>query len=229
MKRPEVSPGEVLYPEADGKPMAESDIHRDLMFDLIAATRYHFREVRDVYVSGNLFIYYVEGDPRKCVAPDFFFVRGVSSGPRRTFKLWEEAAGPKVVIELTSTSTHAEDLGEKRDVYEELGVIEYFLFDPEGIRFHPQLRGYRLHDGALVPMEVRREPQGVLILSSAVMGLDLHAQGTHLRFATPESGEELPVPDDFVGRCEMAECRADLAERRAQDLARELKRLRGEP
>ena len=100
MSWPSLKPGEIEYPESDGQPVAETDRHRDLMFDLIAATRHHFRDVPDVYVSGNLFVYFVEGDPRECVAPDFFLVRGVPKGQRRTYKVWEEGKAPEVVIEV---------------------------------------------------------------------------------------------------------------------------------
>ncbi|NJN65333.1 MAG: Uma2 family endonuclease, partial [Chloroflexaceae bacterium] len=60
---------EVEYPESDGKPMAETDVHRDEMFAVIQALEYFFRNQPDVYVSGNLLLYYQEGDPTRSVAP----------------------------------------------------------------------------------------------------------------------------------------------------------------
>ena len=77
MSAPHLKPGGIDYPETDGQPMAEADRHRDLVVDLIAAARHHFRDAPDVYVSGNLLVYFVEGNPRESVAPDFFVVRGV--------------------------------------------------------------------------------------------------------------------------------------------------------
>src|SRR4029453_1287894 len=131
MAHAELRPTPVHYPESDGKPMAETDIHLDLMFDLIASAAYHFRDARDVYVSGNLLLYYEEGNPGASVAPDVFVVRGVKKGRRRIYKLWEEKKAPLAVIELTSRSTQIEDFGTKKAVYEQIGVKEYFLFDPE--------------------------------------------------------------------------------------------------
>ena len=61
MSRSELKPEEVYYPESDGKPMAETDLHRDLMSDLIQSAKYRFRSTPDVYVSGNLLVYFVEG------------------------------------------------------------------------------------------------------------------------------------------------------------------------
>src|SRR5436305_952438 len=60
---------DVDYPTSDGKPMAESDLHRDVMVDTIQMLKDYFADQPDVYVSGNLFMYYVEGDRRTRSAP----------------------------------------------------------------------------------------------------------------------------------------------------------------
>lgn len=46
---------EELYPSSDGQPMAESDVHRDQMIDLINQLIEYYRDRPDVYVTGNLF------------------------------------------------------------------------------------------------------------------------------------------------------------------------------
>lgn len=94
-----------LYPESDGKPMAETDIHRRLLTTLVFTLETHFQNEPDVYASGNLLVYYVEGNPAKCFAPDVFVVRGVPKGERRIYKLWEEGVAPQIIIELTSRKT----------------------------------------------------------------------------------------------------------------------------
>ncbi len=76
----------IFYPESDGKPMAETDKHRDLMTDFIQMLKQHFENVNDVYVSGNLFLYYEEGNPRKVIAPDVFVVFGVEKNSGALFK-----------------------------------------------------------------------------------------------------------------------------------------------
>ena len=81
----------IEYPETDGEPVAETDVHIQLMFDLRAALQTFFRDAPEVYIASNLFIYYLEGNPGKRVAPDVFVVRGVSKEPRRIYKLWEES------------------------------------------------------------------------------------------------------------------------------------------
>lgn len=59
-----------LYPESDGKPMAETDLHIDEIFRMRQILRAYFAEVLDVYVSGNLMMYYEEGTPSKAVSPE---------------------------------------------------------------------------------------------------------------------------------------------------------------
>ena len=87
---------EIEYPESDGKPMAETDIHRDVMFDVIYRLKSRYARRQDVYVTGNLLVYYAEGDPKTSLAPDCFVVFGVPSGDRRTFKIWVEGKFPEV-------------------------------------------------------------------------------------------------------------------------------------
>src|ERR1700722_4503074 len=135
------------YPTADGKPMAETDWHRDLMLILIEILRAWYKG-QQVYVSGNLLIHYVPGNRRRHVSPDVFVVRGVDNHPRPNYLVWEEGRGPEVVIELTSSSTREEDLTTKMSLYRDiLGVKEYFLFDPRAEWLDPALQGYRLHGG----------------------------------------------------------------------------------
>ena len=66
----------VEYPSSDGKPMAETPVHRDVMIDAIQILKRRFANRSDVYVSGDMLMYYEEGNPRKSVAPDVFVVLG---------------------------------------------------------------------------------------------------------------------------------------------------------
>ena len=141
------APIQVVYPETDGKPMGETDVHIDALIYLREALKDHFREAPQVYVAGNMLLYYEEGNPAACVAPDVFVVQGVAKHERRIYKLWEEGQPPAVVFEITSRSTRLEDLGTKRALYAMLGVQEYFLYDPLGEYLRPPLQGYRLQEG----------------------------------------------------------------------------------
>ena len=138
---------QIHYPESDGKPMGETDVHIDALIYLREALRDHFRDDPQMYVAGNMLLYYEEGNPAACVAPDVFVVQGVAKGERRTYRLWDEGQPPAVVFEITSRGSRLEDLGTKRAVYAMLGVREYFLYDPLGEYLRPSLQGYRLQEG----------------------------------------------------------------------------------
>jgi Uma2 family endonuclease len=185
------APPEIEYPSSDGEPMAETPIHRDVMLDQIVMHRAHFADEPDVYVSGNMMMYYVEGNADKSISPDVFVTRGIPKRPERdVYKLWVEEKGPDAVIELTSKSTARVDQRRKFDLYwDVLKVQEYFMFDPrEKTLAGVSLCGYRLIDGEyeLIPKTAGR-------LASEVLGLHLEASGEELRLYDPRRGVYLPT------------------------------------
>lgn len=104
----------VYYPCSDGQPVAETEIHLMLILNTVACLRHFFRKRPDIYVGGNLYLYYQKGSPGKRRAPDVMVVKGVAGKvKRRSFKIWEEKAVPRTVIEYTSKETADEDLGPK--------------------------------------------------------------------------------------------------------------------
>ena len=181
----------VVYPESDGKPMAESEVHIDELIRLIQTLRDAFADRADVYVVGDLLLYYEEGNPRASVAPDVMVVKGVPKLPRRRiYKLWEEGAPPAVVIEVTSRSTRREDVTKKWQLYTRLGVREYFLYDPLGEYLRPALQGFRLVAGEYVPMET--DAEGALL--SDELGMRLLLQDGRLRLFDRQTGAPLLDP-----------------------------------
>lgn len=118
-------PGAVDYPTSDGRPMAETDTHRQQMVDLIDALSHHFRDRDDVYVSGNLLFYYVEGNKRRHISPDVMVVIGIPKGKRDYYLLWKEGRSPQVVMEITSSSTRHEDMHKKKKLYESQLTDQY--------------------------------------------------------------------------------------------------------
>jgi Uma2 family endonuclease len=226
---------EIHYPESDGRPMGETEIHAQVLEDLRFALVRRYAGVPDVYVWGNLFLYYREEDTKACVAPDIFLIRGVAKrkeNPRRTYKLWEEGGHvPSLVIELTSESTRNEDM-EKRKLYERLGVEEHFLFDPFGEYVRPRLQGFRLEGGRYQPIPQRVDGS----LESRTTGLILKPEGPRLRLRDKETGEDLLWAEEADEARLAAEERARreaegrlAAEERIRSLEEELKRLRARP
>ncbi len=189
------APPEIEYPETDGEPMAETPIHRDVMLDQIVTLKAHFADEPNVYVSGNMMMYYVEGNADRCVSPDVFVTLGIPKRPERNvYKLWVEGKGPDAVIEVTSSSTARVDQRRKFDLYRDvLKVQEYFLFDPrEKTLAGVSLCGYRLIDGEyeLIPKTAGR-------LASEVLGLHLEAAGEQLRLYDPRRGVYLLTPEEI--------------------------------
>lgn len=192
------------YPESDGKPMAETDKHRDLMNALIESLKAYFANDPEVYVSGNLLLYYVKGNPAKSVAPDVFVVRGVPKGDRRIYKLWEEGTPPGIVIEISSRKTWREDWDTKLRLYEKLGVQEYFIFDPEYDYLPDPLIGWKLEEGEYAPVEVVEGK-----VRSEALGLELVDTGETLRLLDPQTGQYLQTPTEAMA--EVARLREELA------------------
>jgi hypothetical protein len=113
------------------------------------------------------------------------------------------------VIELTSRSTRDEDLGNKRWVYAELGVREYFIFDPLGEVLQPPLRGYTLSGDEYI----RIASDGTSIMSQS-LGLELRVVDGWLRLFDPETGRLLSTPAELVD--EVERLRAELGQLRSR-------------
>jgi Uma2 family endonuclease len=209
------------YPTSDGKPSAETDHHRLLMTALIETLDDHFAADPDVYVTGNLLLFYEKGNKRRHVAPDVFVVKGVQKGLRPNYLLWQEKP-PDVVIELTSKTTRAEDTTKKWGLYEgTLKVKEYFLFDPYEDYPDPSFQGFARVRGKFRPV-------GFVAgrLPSDRLGLHLERDGIHLRLWNPATGDRLPTRPERIA-AEAA--RANQAEAEVERLRRELEQLRRRP
>lgn len=203
---------EIFYPESDGEPMAETEVHLDETMYLIEALRERFRADSDVYVAGDMLLYFVEGDPRSCVSPDVFVVKGVPKKRRRVYKFWEEGGrGPCFVIEVTSDSTENEDRVKKKALYERLGVEEYVLYDPLGEYLDPRIQGYRLVRGRYQPIRLERD--GSLVSRST--GVTLRMEGDEIRTVETDSGRPFLRYEELED--ENARLRAELERLRKTD------------
>jgi Uma2 family endonuclease len=199
--------------------MAETDIHRDLMVALIQTLQRHFAADPNIYVSGNLLVFYERGNRRRHVSPDVFVVRGVPNHRRDNYLIWEEGKGPEVVVELTSSSTRHADTRRKFALYRDmLKVKEYFLFDPYDDYLVPRFQDYRLRAGGYVPI---RPSMGQW--PSQVLGLTLAPVLDDLRLFDPRTGQHVPTPAEVIERSETERLRTAAALDRAEA---EIERLR---
>jgi hypothetical protein len=178
------------YHTSDGRPMGETDLHRQEMVEGIETLKMHYAG-QQVYVSGN---------------------RHVSPGPRESYLLWQEGKPPDVVVEYTSKSTREEDLDEKFEIYrDQIKVSEYFLFDPRGEYLDPPLQGYRLEGGQYVQIEPLEDR-----LPSQQLGLHLERRGSALRFYDPAAGQILPRLAEAHRQAEAERKKAELERKKAE-------------
>ncbi|MBE9101195.1 Uma2 family endonuclease [filamentous cyanobacterium LEGE 07170] len=200
----------IEYPESDGLPMAESDQTRDYLVYATKVLSVFFETRTDVYVSGNLFIYYEEGNPEMVVAPDVFVVFGVENRQRRIYKVWEEGdRTPNFVLEITSKTTRSKDQGAKKGIYAFLGVEEYYQYDPTGDYLTPHLQGLRLVDGSYVPVPTTTLADGTIAMSSDILGLELHLKEKAMRFYDPATQRYLLTHEEEAAARQTAEARAE--------------------
>jgi len=231
---------ETYYPDSDGEPVAESPAHLEEMVYVWEVLDERFEDDPNVFVGANMFLYYRKGDPRGVVAPDGFVVKGVPKLPggvqRRKYMLWLEGGQvPYFVLETTSESTAEKDR-DKRRTYAQLGVAEYFQFDPFGEYLSPPLQGFRWVKGQYEP--IRPNPGGSLL--SQTLGVIFRAEGNKLRLTDAVTGvlllrrkevqkarrqaEEKAAAEELARR--QAEDKAAAAEEKSRALEEELARLR---
>jgi Uma2 family endonuclease len=220
---PSLRPRPVHYPVSDGKPMAETDKHADQMTYHKEALRAYFAEREEVYVSGNNFIYYEEGNPRARVSPDCYVVFGIPQRQRDSYMVWLEGNHlPAVVFEFTSRKTKREDMEDKMALYEGLRIPEYFLFDPNGDYLRPRFQGFRLNSDneyTVIGMNGRR-------MQSVELGLEMEVEGNFLRLIDPATNTPIPTRDELRRQAEQESAARRDAEAEIERLRAELEALR---
>jgi Uma2 family endonuclease len=122
----------LIYPERDGKPLADNTKQCRWIFVLFGNIQALFHRCLDVFVAADLLWYPVEGETEISIAPDVLVVFGRPKGDRGCYKQWEEDNIPlTVVFEVLSPSNSVKEMIDKLTFYEEHGVEEYYLYDPD--------------------------------------------------------------------------------------------------
>ena len=218
----------IEYLEEDFEPMPEGDKQRRNLSYTTEALRVWFEPQEDVYVSGNLFIFYEEGNPDKRIAPDTFVVFDSNRSDRTSYKLWlENNKVPDFVLEITSKGTVSKDRDDNPLLYRTLGIKEYFQYDPTGEYLKPtSLQGMRLEQGKYMEIASKILPDGVLSLHSETLGLDLHLYpDRRFRFYDPRSSQVLRSHGEAEQERSREQQARLQAEAKAQRLAEHLKSL----
>jgi Uma2 family endonuclease len=121
------------YPESDGQPMAENTEQYEWLVKIKENLEILFADREDVFVAGDLLWYPVPD--RKIsgpIAPDVMVAFGRPKGRRGSYLQWEEEGiAPQVVFEVLSPSNSRMEMANKLRFYDQYGVEEYYIYDPE--------------------------------------------------------------------------------------------------
>ncbi len=217
---------DIDYPDEDDQGMPEGDWQREYISYSTKALRHFFRQRPDVYVSGNLFIYYEKGNPAAAITPDTFVIFGVNNHDRPSYKVWQEGGKlPSFALEVVSKSTKGKDLNINPALYAQLGVDEYFQYDPNGNYIQPRLQGLRLVNGDYQPIPANNPADGVLSLTSEVLGLELRLLAIGLRFYNPAMDRLLLDYEEEADARQLLETQVQQERQQRQQLITQLQSL----
>ena len=186
-------------PYTDDQPLPDGRVQQGPLEYSRGALRLYLTAKRDdVAVDGDMFVYYIGrdecGEPaRAVIAPDVFVVFGVPDDPKRSrYVLYDEPdANIRFVLEIASPSTRSRDHGRKKDIYAQLGVDEYFLFDPPTRRRPARVLGLTLDDGVYHAMPQSVLPNGHRGVKSEVLDLAAYCRDGELRWFDQAAGRDL--------------------------------------
>jgi Uma2 family endonuclease len=213
----------IVYPSSDGEPVAETYDHLYALLTTLEVLKQYLTG-RQATVLADQFLYYAQGFPRLRIAPDVMVIFDVEPGGRDNYKTWEEGQVPVVIFEMTSKGTQDQDKTFKKTLYEQLGVLEYWLFDPKGEWIEEKLQGYRLRGETYESItDSRSEP----------LQLRLVVEGKLIGFYREDTGEKLLIPDELAQALyqesqarQQAEERADQAQQQLAEMEATLARYR---
>ena len=202
------SESDLIYPESDGKPMADNTKQFRWIVTIQQNLEWLFAKNSNVFVAGDLFWYPVKGSPSIVQAPDVLVVFGRPKGDRGSYKQWEEDnIAPQVVFEILSPSNTKAEMNRKLLFYHTYGAEEYYVYDPD----RNELSGWQ-------------RTQGFLDVIDPIVNWVSPRLG--IRFALSNDALQLYHPDGklFLSYAEIAQ-RAENAEQRAERLAEQLRAL----
>jgi Uma2 family endonuclease len=198
------------YPDSDGRPMADNTLQFEWIVKIKENLEILFADRSDVFVAGDL-LWYPEADRQVAgpVAPDVLVAFGRPKGYRGSYKQWEEGGQPpQVVFEVLSPSNSTQEMRNKRDLYEQYGVDEYYVFDPD----HDRLEVWLRQGGRLVAMS------HIKGFTSPRLGIRFELRGDGLTIFNPD-GSPFRTPVELARHAEQQTVRAEQAVARAEQEA----------
>ena len=216
----------IVYPESDGKPMADNTRQFDTIVMIQGGLAALFADRPDVFVAGDLLWYPVEGKPQIRAAPDAMVVFGRPPGYRGSYIQHEEDhIAPQVAFEALSPSNTSAEMRKKLGFYDRHGVEEYYEYHPD----RGTLQGWLRREDRLEPIA---QMEGWV---SPLLGIRFGLEGTDLALYHPD-GQRF---ETFVEQARRAEAerqraeaerqRAEAERHRAERLAERLRQLGVDP
>jgi Uma2 family endonuclease len=225
---------EIVYPESDGKPMADNTKQFDTIVMIHTGIAAQFHDNPDVFVAGDLLWYPVERDNKTSIAPDILVAFGRPKGYRGSYLQWREGGiAPQVVFEIISPNNTWREMIHKQGFYERFGVEEYYLYDPD----RGDLVGWLRQGDHLIPIEDMQgwaSPRlGVTFRLTSEGELDLfHPDGERFEYAAESvlrAQAERQRAEAERQRAETERQRAETEHTRAEQLAAKLRELGVDP
>jgi len=196
--------GPIIYPESDGKPMADNTKQMRWIKMLSNNLEGMFHDQPDIFVACNLMWYAVEDEPEEYAAPDVMLAFGRPKGDRGSYRQWEEKDVPvTVAFEILSPSNDRKEMIDKLLFYDSHGVEEYYVYDPEKNT-----------------LDIYRRGRAALVLVRDIAGYVSRRMGIRFEMTMPEmtvyrpNGERFLIPAEIEAERDAARKRADEAERR---------------
>jgi len=232
--------------------MGETAFHRALVQYLIDVLTWLFHgQLCAIY--GNLNIYQTKDYYEHPVAPDVAVIKGVAYKQlTRSWRVGKSGPAPQVVFEIASEETWRKDLLDKPGKYADMGVQEYYAYDPHEFPLSPsknrRLFGWQLDPDSRTMKEMQPRSDGSLW--SANLESWLVPDGTMLRLydragqmrltgmeaeaqqrliEAQQRQTEAQLKEVAMKRAEAEARRADAAVQRAEALAEKMRSLGIDP
>ncbi len=211
---------QIDYPDSDGLPMSDNTLQFQWIVTIKEGLDAVFRDDPNVFVAGDLLWYPVEGQVATRTAPDAMVVFGRPKGYRGSYKQWlENDIPPQVVFEVLSPGNRVHQMSLKQEFYEDYGVEEYYVYDPES----GELEGWRRAGDRLRRVENMKG----WVSPRLKVRFDVDEQGTLLLFGP--DGRPFATYQELVEQRDRAERERDQAEQRVKRLEEQLRKLGVEP
>jgi Uma2 family endonuclease len=206
---------EIIYPESDGKPMADNTMQFRWIVVIQQNIEWLFADDPNVFVAGDLLWYPVEGDNKTCQAPDVMVIFGRPKGDRGSYQQWkEENIAPQVVFEILSPSNTQTEMNRKLVFYDRYGVEEYYIYDPNKNDLAGWLRSQG-HLDVIDPIKNWTSPR---------LKIRFDLSGEELQIFRPD-GKQFATYVELAQQAEQAEQQAEQERQRAEQAEQRAARL----